>query len=137
MHHFNVYILQLHKKKALVSVSICGQRGGTETVPSLCTSPRGTIPHACVREEGRPDRKSTRLNSSHANISYAVFCLKKNKCRYPPRCRSKCSSPFSTRSPPSSRSRARPSWYSQSSDRKIPPLNSSFAYFSVAAFFFS
>src|SRR3712207_8446264 len=28
--------------------------------------------------EGRPgDRKSTRLNSSHANISYAVFCLKK------------------------------------------------------------
>src|SRR3712207_7016982 len=28
------------------------------------------------------DRKSTRLNSSHANISYAVFCLKKkNECR--------------------------------------------------------
>src|SRR3712207_8981201 len=27
----------------------------------------------------RRDRKSTRLNSSHANISYAVFCLKKNK----------------------------------------------------------
>src|SRR3712207_7012752 len=26
-----------------------------------------------------PDRKSTRLNSSHANISYAVFCLKKKK----------------------------------------------------------
>src|SRR5258707_11403482 len=25
------------------------------------------------------DRKSTRLNSTHANISYAVFCLKKNK----------------------------------------------------------
>src|SRR3712207_113280 len=28
---------------------------------------------------GKPDRKSTRLNSSHANISYAVFCLKKKK----------------------------------------------------------
>src|SRR3712207_7874942 len=27
--------------------------------------------------QGHPDRKSTRLNSSHANISYAVFCLKK------------------------------------------------------------
>src|SRR5258707_8884173 len=27
------------------------------------------------------DRKSTRLNSSHANISYAVFCLKKNAMR--------------------------------------------------------
>src|SRR5947209_17405699 len=29
--------------------------------------------------DDRPDRKSTRLNSSHANISYAVFCLKKKK----------------------------------------------------------
>src|SRR3712207_6940219 len=28
---------------------------------------------------GREDRKSTRLNSSHANISYAVFCLKKRE----------------------------------------------------------
>src|SRR3712207_8974773 len=28
---------------------------------------------------GHLDRKSTRLNSSHANISYAVFCLKKKK----------------------------------------------------------
>src|SRR3712207_8328721 len=34
------------------------------------------------------DRKSTRLNSSHANISYAVFCLKKKK-KYT------CLSPFS------------------------------------------
>src|SRR3712207_8235481 len=30
----------------------------------------------------RRDRKSTRLNSSHANISYAVFCLKKNTSDY-------------------------------------------------------
>src|SRR3712207_7775936 len=30
----------------------------------------------------RLDRKSTRLNSSHANISYAVFCLKKKKNLY-------------------------------------------------------
>src|SRR3712207_7508838 len=30
----------------------------------------------------RQDRKSTRLNSSHANISYAVFCLKKKKTPY-------------------------------------------------------
>src|SRR5258707_11810618 len=29
------------------------------------------------------DRKSTRLNSSHANISYAVFCLKKKNCKTP------------------------------------------------------
>src|SRR3712207_7853234 len=32
----------------------------------------------CARSPGG-DRKSTRLNSSHANISYAVFCLKKKK----------------------------------------------------------
>src|SRR3712207_8759863 len=31
------------------------------------------------RQGGGQDRKSTRLNSSHANISYAVFCLKKKK----------------------------------------------------------
>src|SRR3712207_6915663 len=32
-----------------------------------------------VHEVDLGDRKSTRLNSSHANISYAVFCLKKNR----------------------------------------------------------
>src|SRR4030043_667920 len=37
----------------------------------LESSPRGKC--------RRPDRKSTRLNSSHGYISYAVFCLKKNK----------------------------------------------------------
>src|SRR3712207_7036529 len=43
------------------------------------------VSHAVARDKRRPgpaarntpDRKSTRLNSSHANISYAVFCLKK------------------------------------------------------------
>src|SRR3712207_8305610 len=39
-----------------------------------------------VPDRGAPlcgqDRKSTRLNSSHANISYAVFCLKKKKLVY-------------------------------------------------------
>src|SRR5690349_24178774 len=32
-----------------------------------------------LRGDDRPDRKSTRLNSSHVEISYAVFCLKKKK----------------------------------------------------------
>src|SRR5258707_7148297 len=36
-------------------------------------------PEYQVRLEASIDRKSTRLNSSHANISYAVFCLKKKK----------------------------------------------------------
>src|SRR3712207_7424265 len=35
-----------------------------------------------VNVEVVEDRKSTRLNSSHANISYAVFCLKKKKNNY-------------------------------------------------------
>src|SRR5438445_2316141 len=41
--------------------------------PAVCMGSRkGVI-------SGKPDRKSTRLNSSHANTSYAVFCLKKKK----------------------------------------------------------
>src|SRR3712207_8658130 len=48
-----------------------------------------TFPDSVFRRMGElgflGDRKSTRLNSSHANISYAVFCLKKKKpktCNY-------------------------------------------------------
>src|SRR3712207_8681106 len=50
--------------------------GWPRTTDSLC--PKCVIE---AREEiiSGKDRKSTRLNSSHANISYAVFCLKKNK----------------------------------------------------------
>src|SRR3712207_7022153 len=39
---------------------------------------------AQVRLGQRQDRKSTRLNSSHANISYAVFCLKKKTVLFIP-----------------------------------------------------
>src|SRR3712207_8919155 len=37
------------------------------------------LPIDAYLDRGFQDRKSTRLNSSHANISYAVFCLKKKK----------------------------------------------------------
>src|SRR3712207_7225084 len=40
---------------------------------------RRVVRDARVRRPLAADRKSTRLNSSHANISYAVFCLKKKK----------------------------------------------------------
>src|SRR5215203_6961599 len=40
---------------------------------------RGSFSAATFRLLSASDRKSTRLNSSHANISYAVFCLKKKK----------------------------------------------------------
>src|SRR3712207_8644722 len=45
--------------------------GGSVVVDVLTRSPSDPL-----------DRKSTRLNSSHANISYAVFCLKKKKINY-------------------------------------------------------
>src|SRR5438309_8080982 len=55
----------------------------------LCTWPAGALrgsPASMTRTERQdlasataPDRKSTRLNSSHSSISYAVFCLKKKK----------------------------------------------------------
>src|SRR3712207_7310391 len=41
--------------------------------------PHGTAPWWSVTSGAGGDRKSTRLNSSHANISYAVFCLKKKE----------------------------------------------------------
>src|SRR5690554_6984521 len=47
-----------------------GQRGPPRA-PRGCRCP--------PRKAGRRDRKSTRLNSSHVRISYAVFCLKKKK----------------------------------------------------------
>src|SRR2546429_2444702 len=52
-----------------------------------------------IDEQGRVDRKSTRLNSSHGYISYAVFCLKKKKTRTSPRWstrRSNCSATRAT-----------------------------------------
>src|SRR5437588_8040349 len=44
-----------------------------------------SIPRDCRKPDGKPmlDRKSTRLNSSHTVISYAVFCLKKKKSIQP------------------------------------------------------
>src|SRR5690348_17665846 len=43
-------------------------------LPAPATTPDSTRPPPAAR-----DRKSTRLNSSHPSISYAVFCLKKKK----------------------------------------------------------
>src|SRR5258707_2334547 len=77
-----IYTLSLHDALPILrtinfSPALPDRRGS-----SACRSkmPR-PAPSACR------DRKSTRLNSSHANISYAVFCLKKKKnvlCMRPP-----------------------------------------------------
>src|SRR3712207_7748455 len=47
--------------------------------PIAAQSAEQILDQVMTLEEGARDRKSTRLNSSHANISYAVFCLKKKK----------------------------------------------------------
>src|SRR5947209_15380584 len=52
-----------------------------DTGPSAVVSGRVGYANATSSNQIAPDRKSTRLNSSHANISYAVFCLKKKKKR--------------------------------------------------------
>src|SRR2546422_2020594 len=54
---------------------ICGRRFPQE---SASTRPSGRLRQPIRRR----DRKSTRLNSSHGYISYAVFCLKKKKKRH-------------------------------------------------------
>src|SRR3712207_7125810 len=83
-----IYTLSLHD-----ALPICGERrrGASERArprgPSARVRGSGAAarageppaPGRCARDHRRLDRKSTRLNSSHANISYAVFCLKKKK----------------------------------------------------------
>src|SRR2546430_12574113 len=60
-----IYTLSLHD-----ALPIFDDTSGTFSLPADNYS---------LRPEVGPDRKSTRLNSSHSQISYAVFCLKKKK----------------------------------------------------------
>src|SRR2546427_7441914 len=52
--------------------------GGPELADRACKDD-GRLPDNGTLDKGDRDRKSTRLNSSHSQISYAVFCLKKKK----------------------------------------------------------
>src|SRR5689334_24859252 len=69
----------------LTSTSAVGQRpshsgyrvGGGRRDPSRAPNARPIARHGLNARN--TDRKSTRLNSSHSSISYAVFCLKKKK----------------------------------------------------------
>src|SRR5438876_8023889 len=66
----DIYTLSLHD-----ALPIWAGRTRSTWRAAWCASPRRTWGS---RIHG-PDRKSTRLNSSHPSISYAVFCLKKKK----------------------------------------------------------
>src|SRR2546427_6979121 len=67
----------------------------TAGAPNGLRKPEGVQPDAAAHIEAA-DRKSTRLNSSHSQISYAVFCLKKKKKTY----NNKTSSSVMTRTTP-------------------------------------
>src|SRR3712207_7179791 len=69
-----------------------GERDGHERVDEVAERRLDDVLAVDAVDEDAPDRKSTRLNSSHANISYAVFCLKKNKssCLHPSTTLSSC-----------------------------------------------
>src|SRR2546422_11519572 len=76
-----IYTLSLHD-----ALPICGlATAAVATIghEMLLVHERGLVPGMLWGVESLmpPDRKSTRLNSSHGYISYAVFCLKKKKKR--------------------------------------------------------
>src|SRR3712207_7402125 len=58
---------------------VAEQHGRVLVVPPGATTPTLLLDIRDRVNSRGEDRKSTRLNSSHANISYAVFCLKKKK----------------------------------------------------------
>src|SRR5690606_41473875 len=75
-----IYTLSLHDALP-ISDRICDRKSDSDPCRGLggaCLGATGARPASPVMR--RPeDRKSTRLNSSHVKISYAVFCLKKKK----------------------------------------------------------
>src|SRR2546421_5065915 len=72
-----IYTLSLHDALPISSKWWCSDRRPR----AACRCTRGPIrtPWKSWRRSCAGDRKSTRLNSSHDQISYAVFCLKKKK----------------------------------------------------------
>src|SRR3712207_9591898 len=75
-----IYTLSLHDALPIFSPNGRDERLGP-LAPEAVEVFRRThdLPSHFILFLGTLDRKSTRLNSSHANISYAVFCLKKKK----------------------------------------------------------
>src|SRR3712207_9241454 len=69
-----IYTLSLHD-----ALPISGRASTAARRPRTGSPPRARRARARRCRPCWQDRKSTRLNSSHANISYAVFCLKKKK----------------------------------------------------------
>src|SRR5947209_15378670 len=90
----SIYTLSLHDAlpiskatkagMAVIMVAGCAAAVGCHAHTQASGTDQGPVVEVTVTKVQRgfitdEDRKSTRLNSSHANISYAVFCLKKKK----------------------------------------------------------
>src|SRR5256885_7158044 len=69
-----IYTLSLHDALPICAKSRQGRTAGSGWTGRRCTCRAGP--------KQKPDRKSTRLNSSHLVISYAVFCLKKKNTNH-------------------------------------------------------
>src|SRR3712207_6934505 len=89
MYHRRLFFLMIRRPPrstlfpytTLFRSDVAAEVGATSTASWLAHAAR--VPHARARRLTRlagrlVDRKSTRPNSSHANIQYGVFCLKKN-----------------------------------------------------------
>src|SRR2546422_4724579 len=75
-----IYTLSLHDALPIWSRPRCRERGPSPAGGTRRRVPRAVSSASASRAtRSTPDRKSTRLNSSHGYISYAVFCLKKKK----------------------------------------------------------
>src|SRR3712207_9020695 len=75
-----IYTLSLHDALPISPErEIPRKLGMTDSLKTLASSSVRQSLRGTVVLHADADRKSTRLNSSHANISYAVFCLKKKK----------------------------------------------------------
>src|SRR3712207_6859420 len=81
-----IYTLSLHdalpiSRRPPDRLGASPRRLGRQSLAGQRPAGRGGADHSPGQAGAGPggDRKSTRLNSSHANISYAVFCLKKKK----------------------------------------------------------
>src|SRR2546430_6166719 len=78
-----IYTLSLHDALPISTVQNTCAMAITQTDPKISGAVTSAV--ASIASFGAvqaTDRKSTRLNSSHSQISYAVFCLKKKKKKY-------------------------------------------------------
>src|SRR5437867_6337588 len=76
--HTEIYTLSLHDALPIYTQSKAVQTVCPRSPQSELDAPRLAFQFFLLASD--QDRKSTRLNSSHRTISYAVFCLKKKRC---------------------------------------------------------